>query len=89
MNSVFEYLSDLSLNNNREWYHANKVRHQQANAEFEHFVGELITANSVSTRGPRATCRVGWSVAGDMLAACCEKEPSAYASLRKAGDISS
>ena len=44
MNRVFEYLSDLSLNNNREWYHANKVRYQQANAEFEDFVGELITA---------------------------------------------
>ena len=44
MNSVFEYLSDLSLNNNREWYHANKARNQQANAEFEHFIGELITA---------------------------------------------
>ena len=44
MNSVFEYLSDLSLNNNREWYHANKARYQQANAEFEHFIGELIAA---------------------------------------------
>ena len=44
MNSVFEYLSDLSLKNNREWYHANKVRYQQANAEFEHFIGELIMA---------------------------------------------
>jgi len=44
MNSVFEYLSDLSLNNNREWYHANKVCYQQANAEFEHFIGELIAA---------------------------------------------
>jgi len=44
MNSVFEYLSDLSLNNDREWYHANKARHQQANAEFEHIIGELIMA---------------------------------------------
>jgi len=39
MNGVLEYLSDLSLNNNREWYHANKARHQQANAEFEHIKG--------------------------------------------------
>ena len=44
MNSVFEYLTDLSQNNNREWYHANKVRYQQVNTEFEQLIGELITA---------------------------------------------
>ena len=44
MNTILEYLSDLSQNNNREWYHANKERLQQANAEFEHIIGELIIA---------------------------------------------
>ena len=39
---ILEYLTDLSRNNNREWYHANKERYKQVNAEFERFVGELI-----------------------------------------------
>ena len=42
MNTILEYLSDLSQNNNREWYHANKKRLQQVNAEFERLIGELI-----------------------------------------------
>ena len=44
MKCVLEYLADLSQNNNREWYHANKARYQQSNAEFERFIGELIAA---------------------------------------------
>ena len=46
MYSVLEYLADLTKNNNREWYHANKERYRQATAEFEHFIGELIIAIS-------------------------------------------
>ena len=42
MNTILEYLADLEKNNNREWYHANKERLQQADAEFEHMIGELI-----------------------------------------------
>jgi uncharacterized protein (TIGR02453 family) len=44
MNTIFEYLSDLSQNNNREWYHANKERLQQASAEFECLIQRLIAA---------------------------------------------
>ena len=44
MNDVLEYLADLELNNNREWYHSNKERHQKATAKFERFTGELIIA---------------------------------------------
>ena len=44
MNAILEYLADLAQNNNREWYHANKKRYQQANADFERLVGRLILA---------------------------------------------
>ena len=44
MNIILEYLTDLSQNNNREWYHANKARYKKANEEFERFIGELIFA---------------------------------------------
>ena len=43
-NAIFSYLTDLSLNNNREWYHANKARLRAANAEFERLIGEFIAA---------------------------------------------
>ena len=46
MNSILEYLADLTQNNNREWYHANKERYRKANAEFECFIRELILAIS-------------------------------------------
>ncbi|RKI44021.1 DUF2461 domain-containing protein [bacterium D16-51] len=39
---IIDYLSELSMNNNREWYHANKERHKKANAEFEELLQELI-----------------------------------------------
>ena len=32
---IIEYLSALSMNNNREWYHANKEDFKKAHAEFE------------------------------------------------------
>ena len=32
---IIDYLSSLSMNNNREWYHANKDDFKKANAEFE------------------------------------------------------
>ena len=31
---IIDYLSALNLNNNREWYHANKNDFKKANAEF-------------------------------------------------------
>jgi len=44
MNNILEYLADLAQNNNRAWYHANKERYREATAEFERFIGELISA---------------------------------------------
>ena len=39
---IMDYLSALSMNNNREWYHANKDGYKKANAEFEHFLQALM-----------------------------------------------
>lgn len=39
---IIDYLSELSQNNNREWYHDHKSDYQKANAEFEEVVQELI-----------------------------------------------
>lgn len=39
---ILNYLSDLSGNNNREWYHEHKAENKSANAEFEALIGALI-----------------------------------------------
>lgn len=39
---IMDYLSALSRNNNREWYHANKDDFKNANAEFEKLLQALI-----------------------------------------------
>ena len=39
---ILKYLSDLSENNNREWYHAHKTENKAANAEFEILIQTLI-----------------------------------------------
>lgn len=39
---ILNYLSDLSGNNNREWYHEHKAENIAANAEFEALLGALI-----------------------------------------------
>lgn len=39
---IIDYLSSLSANNNREWYHANKEIYKKANAEFEDLLQALI-----------------------------------------------
>lgn len=39
---IMNYLSSLSMNNNREWYHANKDDYKKANAEFEKLLQTLI-----------------------------------------------
>ncbi|NBK92023.1 DUF2461 domain-containing protein [bacterium 1XD21-13] len=39
---IIDYLSELSSNNNREWYHANKEAYKVANAEFEELLQALI-----------------------------------------------
>ena len=40
---ILDYLTELSANNNREWYHAHKAEYQAANGQFE----ELIQALNV------------------------------------------
>ncbi len=42
MQLIMDYLSELSMNNNREWYHAHKDDYKKANAEFEAFLQTLI-----------------------------------------------
>lgn len=39
---ILKYLSDLSANNNREWYHAHKAENKLANEEFEALIQALI-----------------------------------------------
>ena len=39
---IIDYLSSLSMNNNREWYHANRDDYKKANAEFEKLLQTLI-----------------------------------------------
>ncbi|MEY8393046.1 DUF2461 domain-containing protein [Lachnospiraceae bacterium] len=39
---IMDYLSALSMNNNREWYHANKDDYKKANAAFEELLQTLI-----------------------------------------------
>ena len=39
---IIDYLSELSRNNNREWYHANKEAFKKANAAFESLLQALI-----------------------------------------------
>lgn len=42
MKAVINYLSELSANNNREWYHDHKSEYQEANAQFEALLKELM-----------------------------------------------
>ena len=44
--STFQFLKQLSKNNNREWFNANKYLYEAAKNDFENFVGELIAAIS-------------------------------------------
>ena len=40
--TIIDYLSELSRNNNREWYHANKEAYKKANAAFENMLQDLM-----------------------------------------------
>ncbi len=40
--AILKYLTELSENNNREWYHAHKSEYKEANSEFESLVQALI-----------------------------------------------
>lgn len=39
---IIDYLTALNMNNNREWYHANKDDYKKANAEFEELLQALM-----------------------------------------------
>lgn len=39
---IINYLSELSMNNEREWYHAHKEEYKKANAEFEALLQALM-----------------------------------------------
>jgi len=40
--STLDFLKDLSANNNRDWFKSNKARHDEAKANVEAFIDELI-----------------------------------------------
>ena len=55
---ILSYLSDLENNNTREWYHAHKTEYQEANAEFESLIAELmmnigVTDSSILNNNPK------------------------------------
>ena len=39
---ILDYLTQLSANNNREWYHDHKAEYQAANAQFEELIQALM-----------------------------------------------
>ena len=39
---ILDYLTQLSANNNREWYHTHKAEYQAANAQFEELIQALM-----------------------------------------------
>ena len=39
---ILDYLTELSANNNREWYHTHKAEYQVANAQFEELIQALM-----------------------------------------------
>ena len=42
MKEIIHFLRDLSCNNNKEWFNANKLRYQQVLSLWQDFCGELI-----------------------------------------------
>ncbi len=40
--TIFEFLKELTLNNNKEWFNDNKNKYQQAKDDFESYINELI-----------------------------------------------
>ena len=45
---IFSFLSDLSVNNNKDWFNQNKARYQEAKEAFEEYINKLIaTVHSI------------------------------------------
>lgn len=47
MQEILDFLHDLQVNNNREWFHAHKTRYQTVQARWNHFVMALQTQISL------------------------------------------
>ena len=46
---ILDYLTELSTNNNREWYHAHKAEYQAANGQFEEPGGQSFLGGGLFT----------------------------------------
>jgi len=58
--ATFRFLMDLSENNNRDWFTANKLHYDQARAEFEDFIIKITLEivkfdKSISIIDPKKT----------------------------------
>ncbi len=40
--TILDFLKELSVNNNKDWFNENKEKYQQAKEDFESFINELI-----------------------------------------------
>ncbi len=40
--TIFDFLKDLTVNNNKEWFNDNKIRYQTAKDDFESYIDQLI-----------------------------------------------
>lgn len=68
MTDVLNFLNDLSRNNNREWFEANKKRYLAAKATMDAFALELIAAIRAfdDTIGPLAVKDCTWRIYRDV-----------------------
>ena len=47
---IFQFLKDLSANNNREWFNEHKAEYELARAEFDNFLAIVIEIGRASCR---------------------------------------
>ena len=61
---ILDYLTQLSTNNNREWYHAHKAEYQAANAQFEELIQALMLriGEFDGTFRPWESCAFQWAI---------------------------
>lgn len=50
-NQTLRFLSDLSENNDRDWFHKNKKRYDEAKKDVENFAGELLVRLAKLNKG--------------------------------------
>ena len=44
---IFQFLKDLSANNNREWFNEHKAEYETARAEFDNLLATVISSISL------------------------------------------